>query len=485
MFDNLDPAVLLLQRMGSAARAEACAAAQRLDAVGRFVELRIAQDGGETDQWMVDATDAATLEISAALNVNRHLAASHVRYAHALRHQLPALGERFLAGDVDEAVFRAAVFRTGLIVDATVLAKVDRTLAERAPGWGGLSRTQLATRIDAIVARHDVDAVRRRKERLADRQVTWGDVDCGLTEITAVVFAPVARAFTERLMALAATVCDDDPRTLAQLRADAIGAVAAQNDRLSCHCDLDDCPAGGRVAGAVVVHVIAAQATLNGDATTGGILDGYEGLLPTELITKLARDARLRPLHHPGAAAPAECGYRPSRALADFVRCRDVTCRFPGCDRPGFGCDLDHTIPYAAGGPTHPSNLKCLCRFHHLAKTFWGWRDEQLPDGTVLWTSPAGECYPTSPGSGTLFPRLRESTGPVAPQVRTDDDRCADRTAMMPRRTRTRSHQRTADILTERHANHTHRTTPKPLHRFDEDYSYEETFLTEPEPPPF
>src|SRR5688500_16850125 len=103
--------------MGSAARAEACAAAQRLDAIGRFVELRIAQDGGETDQWMVDATDAATLEISAALNVNRHLAASHVRYAHALRHQLPALGARFLAGDVDEAMFRAAVFRTGLIVD--------------------------------------------------------------------------------------------------------------------------------------------------------------------------------------------------------------------------------------------------------------------------------------------------------------------------------------------------------------------------------
>lgn len=485
MFDAMDPGVLLLQRMGSAARAEACAAAQRLDAIGRFVELRIAQDGGDTDQWMVDATDAATLEISAALNVNRHLAASHVRYAHALRHQLPALGARFLAGDVDEAVFRAAVFRTGLIVDPAVLARVDQSLAERAPCWRGLSRSQLATRIDTIVARRDLDAVRRRKDRLADRQVTWGDVDSGLTEITAIVFAADARAFTERLMALAATVCDDDPRTLAQLRADAIRAMAAQHDRMSCHCDLDDCPAGGRVASSVVVHVIAQQSTLDGDPDTGGILDGYEGLLPAELITELARDARLRPLRHPGAAAAAECGYRPSRALADYVRCRDVTCRFPGCDRPAFGCDLDHTIPYAAGGATHASNLKCLCRFHHLAKTFWGWRDEQLPDGTVLWTSPAGECYPTGPGSGTVFPSLCEHTGPVAPQVRTDDDRCADRTAMMPRRTRTRSRQRSADILAERRANHAHRTTPKPLHRFDEDYAYEETFPVEPEPPPF
>ncbi|WP_214631560.1 HNH endonuclease signature motif containing protein, partial [Mycobacterium tuberculosis] len=41
-------------------------------------------------------------------------------------------------------------------------------------------------------------------------------------------------------------------------------------------------------------------------------------------------------------------------------------------------------IPYAAGGPTHASNLKCYCRTHHLVKTFWGWRDQQLPDGTLI-----------------------------------------------------------------------------------------------------
>ena len=55
----------------------------------------------------------------------------------------------------------------------------------------------------------------------------------------------------------------------------------------------------------------------------------------------------------------------PSTALADFVRCRDLTCRFPGCDHPAIDCDLDHTIPYAQGGPTHAGNLKCYCRTHH------------------------------------------------------------------------------------------------------------------------
>lgn len=45
--------------------------------------------------------------------------------------------------------------------------------------------------------------------------------------------------------------------------------------------------------------------------------------------------------------------------------------------------DIDHTIPYPQG-PTHPCNLKCLCR-KHLWKTFGiDWRDMQFLNGTVI-----------------------------------------------------------------------------------------------------
>jgi hypothetical protein len=81
------------------------------------------------------------------------------------------------------------------------------------------------------------------------------------------------------------------------------------------------------------------------------------------MVEELASSAKLLPLVHPGDAPP-ERGYVASKALADFVRCRDLTCRWPGCDKPAFDCDVDHTIPYAAGGPTHASNLKCYCRTH-------------------------------------------------------------------------------------------------------------------------
>jgi hypothetical protein len=89
-----------------------------------------------------------------------------------------------------------------------------------------------------------------------------------------------------------------------------------------------------------------------------------------------------------------EAGYTPSAKLAEFVRCRDLTCRAPGCDRPAESCDIDHSIPFGDGGVTHPSNLKCLCRLHHLLKTFWGWRDKQLPDGTVIRLGYLPTCIP-------------------------------------------------------------------------------------------
>jgi hypothetical protein len=468
-------ATTVLQRMCSAARAEACAAAERLVAIGELVSLRLAEDAGATELWVVDATDAVTLEVAAALNISRDLAASHVRYAHALRFSLPRLGRAFIAGDIDEAVFRACVFRTGLIVDDATLAMVDAELAISAPRWGACSRSQLAARIDRVNAKVDLDAERRRRDRVAGRDVTVGDVDNGLTEIHAIVTAPDGHAFDDRLTALAQTVCEADGRTMAQRRSDAVGALAAGGDRLGCRCGLSDCPAAGAVASAVVIHVIAEQSTVDGTATTPAAMIGFEGLIPAELITELATAARLRPLVHP-VDCRAEGGYVPSRGLADYVRCRDLTCRFPGCTAPATRCDLDHTVPHGRGGPTQASNLTCLCRFHHLVKTFWGWSDEQLVDGTVIWTSPAGDRYVTHPGSAIVFPGLCAPTAPMVLDAHHQPGDQSDRTAKMPRRRRTRAHQRAHDIAAERAANHRARTTtPTP----------QAVVIDDPSPPPF
>jgi len=78
-----------------------------------------------------------------------------------------------------------------------------------------------------------------------------------------------------------------------------------------------------------------------------------------------------------------------------------------------------------------------------LVKTFWGWRDRQLPDATLILTSPSGQTYVTTPGSALLFPSLCLSTGGLpAPEADPPLDYCGERTAMMPKRRRTRSQNR-------------------------------------------
>jgi hypothetical protein len=188
-------------------------------------------------------------------------------------------------------------------------------------------------------------------------------------------------------------------------------------------------------------------------ATPPGVIIGGP-LLPGSVVARAALHAKIVPIVHPGNAPP-EPRYTPSTALADFVRSRDLTCRFPHCNVPADRCDVDHTIAYPHG-PTCASNLKCLCRFHHLLKTFWGgphgWRDRQLPDGTVVWTAPSGQSYTTQPGSRLLFPALCVPTAPVtvtgAPKAHTAG-------LTMPRRRTTRAQDRRHRIDDERRRNET------------------------------
>lgn len=456
MFELLEPAATaepaaLLDDVRAASRAETRAAAQRLTGIWNLYKVRL-RETGDREEWAVDTWDAVAAEVAAALNISLGMAGSYVRLAKAMHERLPLLGMVFAAGDIDYRSFQTMVYRTDLITDPDTLAVVDGQLASRAPRWTALSQGKLGREVDRVVAKADQDAVRRRRERVEDREVVVTDTGDGMAWVSANVFATDGHAFEQRLDALAATVCDADPRTKQQRRADAMGAVAAGADRLGCQCGNPDCAAPTKLASNVVVHVVADQATVEGRSDVPGYLVGSEELIPADLVRELAEQAKVRPLFNP-MDAPPEPGYVPSAKLAEFVRFRDVTCRAPGCDVPASQCDIDHTRPFAEGGPTHASNLSCKCRTHHLAKTFLGWRDQQLPDGTLIWTLPDGQVYVTTLGSALLFPNLCQPTGELEapkPQV---DDRCRDKTVMMPKRRRTRAQNRSQRIATERQQN--------------------------------
>jgi hypothetical protein len=86
-------------------------------------------------------------------------------------------------------------------------------------------------------------------------------------------------------------------------------------------------------------------------------------------------------------------GYTPSPRLRRQVELTHPECVFPYCHRPSSGCDLDHVVPHARGGPTCSCNLVPLCRRHHRVKTHAGWRLERAGHRLFVWTSPLGRTY--------------------------------------------------------------------------------------------
>ncbi|HET9876797.1 MAG TPA: DUF222 domain-containing protein [Mycobacterium sp.] len=483
---------------------EAAAAARRLAAIAELVARRIDGPPAGTGRWACDDWDAAAAEVAGALNVSHGKASGQMYLATALRDRLPEVARVFAEGMLSAQLVATIAWYTTLIQDREALALVDKTLARDALRYGPLSANKTSQAIEAIVDRHDPGALRRTRVRARSREVVIDKTatENGTTPLWGRLYAADAEVLDRRLMAMAHQVCDDDPRTIAQRRADALGVLAGGGDRLMCGCGSAECSAAEATsrAGSVVIHVVADEDAMETppDPHLHGAeppprpiswdmkLDELPGpepepdpparskpamilggpVVPGSLLAELiAAGATIRRVRIPGADSPPERGYRPSTALDEFVRIRDMTCRFPGCDAPAEFCDLDHTIAYGVGGLTHPSNLKCVCRKHHLLKTFWGWNDRQLPDGTVIWTSPTGVTYTTHPGSRLLFPALCRSTGEL-PASTTPSTPMVGRTLMMPTRKRTRAQNRARAINAERALNDAHvaeRNRPPPF----------------------
>jgi hypothetical protein len=502
MFDKV-PDAAVVAAIGDSARAENIACARRLAAIAELYKRRQipVEDGKGRELWRIDPWEAVAAEVAAEQGITAAAAGAQLHNATCLHERLPKVAALFATGALSHRTVRMIVARTFLALEPDVLAAIDAELADTVTTWGPLSFTKTEQAIDALVERHDPAARRRTETAIRSRYVDVSHSG-GIASISGDLYSTDATLLDRRLTALAHTVCDNDPRTIDQRRADALGALAAGHTVLGCACGLPDCRAETLSATSVVVHVVAEAAALeaadtadlNGQRPGDG---GPEIVSDPERFAELVREAKsprpipqpgtprvtnpnpgvvlggpvvpaalladlaargaveLRPLIHPGQRPP-EPHYRPSPALVDFIRCRDLTCRFPNCDRPADVCDIDHTVPYDAGGPTHASNLKCMCRKHHLLKTFWtgvtGWHDKQLPDGTVIWTSPSGRTYRTVPGSKLLVPQLCVPTSRLElPTSRARE--CSDRGAMMPRRNRTRATDRLQRIMAERNEN--------------------------------
>lgn len=477
MYAGLDEAALL-DAIERAAREEAQAGARRLAAIAELVHLTVDEDDARGG-WAYDPWKNTSALVGAALSMGARRASGQMRIAVALRDRLPKVGALYCEGRLSPRLISEITWRTQLVEDCRLAEKVDTALAEKALKWGPLSDEKLVAAIESIIERHDPDAVRRAREVIATRDLHIGahDDPNEMAAIWGQLLAGDAAALESRIRAMVKGVCENDPRGAGERRSDAMGAIAQGADRLPCRCAAPNCPAAEPGKSSVVIHVITDQTAVdaareliesqdreqvakntenaeNADPkpVVGGqdsgiaLLPGVQ-IMPTVVLAEAIRGgAAVTPLWLPGP--DPEPHYQPSAKLADFIRARDVFCRFPGCDVPAERCDIDHVVPYPYG-PTHASNMNCKCRTHHLGKTFWeGWRDQQLPDGTVIWTDPTGRSYTTTPGSRLFFPSWNITTAELPPMAQPPPS--PERTAKMPKRRRTRAAERAAWIKAER-----------------------------------
>ena len=332
MFGLLDDAAVI-DRLGALSREENAACGRRLAWMGELYARRAPEDDVERINWAIDGHANVVAEISAAVNISRGRASGQLQFAVALRERLPKVLEVVKTGAIDYRMVAALINRSDNVTDSDLLAKLDAALAMWAPRWMRLSGPKLAERVDMWVEKFDPTGVREPRPASEDRYVDVALTGPGMVGIWGRLPIVEGAAFDTHLDEIAATVCRDDPRTAPQRRADALVAMAAGQLRLDCGCGGQDCPstASPQPLGQVVIHVLAEQASIDGRAQSPGYLPGL-GAVPARMLRELAATARLKfvPLPPP----ICEPRYRPSTALAQFVRWRDLTCRFPGVRRP-------------------------------------------------------------------------------------------------------------------------------------------------------
>jgi hypothetical protein len=165
-------------------------------------------------------------------------------------------------------------------------------------------------------------------------------------------------------------------------------------------------PASGPAA---LINVTTPGATLAG-GNQPGVLHGPDGdtPLPAELVRELAydpgnaiwRQVVCDPVT--GQARSISQAYRPSKALADFVMCRDgYASRFP-TSNARRRIELDHVVEFdhvspAAGGPTSPANLAAEGLREHRLKTDRGFFVSGNADGCLTYRTRTGRTYDSWP----------------------------------------------------------------------------------------
>jgi hypothetical protein len=367
--------------------------ARRLSSMARFAATPPA--GVRRGSGLRDFADD---EIALRTRAGRRAASRDLATALVLEAALPATAGALARGDLDLAR-AAAVADACRTLDRADAREVESRVLPRALRQDARAAARAAQR--AVLAIDPAGAERKRRQAARERFITGAPTIDGMADVwgrlPALDWVTISSAITAAARAVKAS---GDPRTLQELRADALVAPFAKALRTGVLDGLDPITLARHRGLRPGIEVHVPLSTLAGATDEPGELVGY-GPISADLARELAGAGTWRRLVTDDlTGAVLDVGtttYTPPAPLARLVEARDRTCRFPGCATPATACDLDHTVPFPHGA-TSATNLHALCRRHHRLKhELVGTGVARAPDGSLVWTLPTGHDYRDHP----------------------------------------------------------------------------------------
>jgi hypothetical protein len=314
---------------------------------------------------------------------------------------LPATAVAWRAGRLDGAHLDVI---TGFLHDLPAETPFDKResaevfLVEKAgelrPDQLAKVAAQLAATINPDGAFTDVDRARKRgftwSPQYADgmsKGVLWAtpELRAGIDAYLARFGAPGMCNPTDQTACVAGEPsqqsADADPRTPRQRNHDALSALLRSQ--------LGD-PALGQHRGLPVTVIVSTtlkelQAGAGQAVTAGGTL------IPLTALIRMASHAwHYLTVFDDTTGRPLWLGRSKRCASADqriVLHSLDRGCTHPGCDKPGYQCEVHHVDEWAAGGRTDVDRLTFACKCHHKLLDM-GWKTRKLPNGDTEWIPP-------------------------------------------------------------------------------------------------
>ncbi|WP_108248826.1 HNH endonuclease signature motif containing protein [Planctomonas deserti] len=407
MIDAITAAERII-RLGHSLRAEAI---DRARLWTETTDLSVPTTGGP--RWLptVAGRRVLTTEVAAALRISERAAERLIAESEALLHDLPATQEALRQGRIGYRQAQVLIDHTTTLPPAGVAAVEEAVLAKAehltVPKLDKATR-ELRERL------HPESIQERHIASVADRHIETCPAKDGMAWLNAYLPAPEVLGIANRLRDIAEQLKAEpgEERTRTQLMADAFTDLLLGGITTPAASDVVeekstrriDAPIGVGIRPRVLVTVPVL--TLLGKSEEPGTLEGY-GPIDADTARRIAARAPsfTRILTHPETGTVLSVGrdrYAVPKDLRTWLRVRDETCRFPGCNRNAGRADVDHVTDWQYGGGTDHGNLVHLCRSHHRVKHHTAWSSRSASGGRVRWLSPSGHEYETQ--SATQIP---------------------------------------------------------------------------------